>query len=139
MKLDHICFAVSDIKDAMQYWHSVFGYRQMTKIVINSQQKVKVVFLCNDDSLPIKLIEPLDNRSALYNFAKRGGGFHHLCFQCRDINNRIGDLTQLGMKVLVPPQPGEAFSTSNIAFLLARFGLKIELIDNEEKADVLEH
>ena len=36
----------------------------------------------------------------------------------------------------VPPQPGEAFNNHDIAFLLARYGLNIELIDTEEKAGI---
>jgi len=63
MVIDHICFAVKNIEEGVSYWDEVFGYRQMTNIVINSLQKVKVVFLEKQGSLLIKLIEPLeDNR-----------------------------------------------------------------------------
>ena len=41
------------------------------------------------------------------------------------------------MITLVQPQPGEAFNNHNIAFLLARYGLNIELIDTDEKAGLL--
>jgi methylmalonyl-CoA/ethylmalonyl-CoA epimerase len=47
------------------------------------------------------------------------------------------DLNKEGLLTLVPPQPGEAFNNKNIAFLLARYGLNIELIDTDEKAGML--
>jgi methylmalonyl-CoA/ethylmalonyl-CoA epimerase len=137
MNIDHICFAVKNLQDGIAYWESVFGYRQMTKIVENSLQKVKVVFLRKDDSITIKLIEPVEGNLSMLNFVNRGGGFHHVCFKCSDIDETITELNKKGLLTLVPPQPGEAFNNNNIAFLLARYGLNIELIDTDEKAGEL--
>jgi methylmalonyl-CoA/ethylmalonyl-CoA epimerase len=137
MKIDHICFAVKNIQEGIDYWERVFGYHQMTKIVENSLQKVKVSFLNKDDSILIKLIEPLESNQSLFNFVKRGGGFHHICFKCSDINTKIDELNKKGLITLVTPQPGEAFNNHDIAFLLARYGLNIELIDTDEKAEML--
>jgi len=137
MKIDHICFAVKNLEEAIEYWERVFGYRQMTQIVVNSLQKVKVTFIQRDDSVLIKLIEPLESNQSLVNFVSRGGGFHHLCFKCDDLEKQITELTGKGLLTLVSPQPGEAFKSNNIAFLLARYGLNIELIDTDEKAGIL--
>jgi methylmalonyl-CoA/ethylmalonyl-CoA epimerase len=137
MKIDHICFAVKNLQDGIAYWERVFGYKQMTEMVENTLQKVKVVFLKKDESLLIKLIEPVEGNQSLLNFVNRGGGFHHLCFKCSDIDEKIVDLNNQGLLTLVPPQPGEAFNNNKIAFLLARYGLNIELIDTDEKAGIL--
>jgi methylmalonyl-CoA/ethylmalonyl-CoA epimerase len=137
MIIDHICFAVKNINDGIAYWERVFGYKQMTEVVENSLQKVKVVFLRKDDSLTIKLIEPLESNQSLVNMVNRGGGFHHICFKCSNINEKIVELKKEGLLSLVPPQPGEAFNNHNIAFLFARYGLNIELIDTDEKAGML--
>lgn len=137
MKIDHICFAVKNLDDGIAYWVKVFGYKQMTEIVENSLQKVKVVFLHKDDSITIKLIEPVESNQSLLNFVNRGGGFHHICFKCSDINLKMDELKKDGLLTLVPPQPGEAFNNHNIAFLLAKYGLNIELIDTDEKAGLL--
>jgi methylmalonyl-CoA/ethylmalonyl-CoA epimerase len=137
MTIDHICFAVKNIQDGIAYWERVFDYKQMTKVVENSIQQVKVAFLCKDDSLTIKLIEPLESNRSLINLVNRGGGFHHVCFKCSDMNVKINELKKEGLLTLVPPQPGEAFNNHNIAFLLARYGLNIELIDTDEKAGML--
>ena len=134
MVIDHICVAVKDLAEGISYWERAFGYQQMTEVVENSLQKVRVVFLNKKDSLMIKLIEPVPGNQSLLNFVNRGGGFHHICFRCEDIVHTIGELNEKGLLTLVPPQPGEAFNNHDIAFLLAKYGLNIELIDTQEKA-----
>lgn len=134
MKLDHICFAVKNIEDGISYWERVFGYRQMTDVVINTLQKVKVVFLSKEESLLIKLIEPLLDNQSLINFVNRGGGFHHICFRVDEMADTLKELNGKGLLTLVPPQPGEAFNNNDIAFLLAKYGINVEIIDTDEKA-----
>lgn len=134
MKLDHICFAVKNIEEGISYWERVFGYRQMTDVVINTLQKVKVVFLSKDESLLIKLIEPLLDNQSLINFVNRGGGFHHICFRVDEMADTLKELNGKGLLTLVPPQPGEAFNNNDIAFLLAKYGINVEIIDTDEKA-----
>lgn len=134
MKLDHICFAVKNIEEGISYWESVFGYRQMTDTVINTLQKVKVVFLSKEESLLIKLIEPLLDNQSLINFVNRGGGFHHICFKVDEMADTLKELNGKGLLTLVPPQPGEAFNNNDIAFLLAKYGINVEIIDTDEKA-----
>ncbi len=134
MIIDHICFAVKDLVAAIEQWTKAFEYVQMTEVVINSRQQVKVVFLSKTESVIIKLIEPLEENESLTNFVKRGGGFHHLCFKCQDMDQQIGELNEKGLITLVAPQPGEAFENENIAFMLTRFGINVELIDTDKKA-----
>ena len=89
MKIDHICFAVKNLHEGIAYWERVFGYKQMTEIVANSLQKVYVAFLNKDESIIIKLIEPHESNQSLLNFVNRGGGFHHICFKCHDIDEKL--------------------------------------------------
>lgn len=109
----------------------------MTRIIENSRQLVKVTFLSKENSISVKLIEPLENNTSLQNFVNKGGGFHHICFKCVNIEEKMDELAGKGLLTLVPPQPGEAFNDHNIAFLLSRSGLNIELIDTDEKAGML--
>ena len=134
MKVDHICFAIKNIEEGISYWESVFGYRQMTDVVNNTLQKVKVVFLTKEESLLIKLIEPHSDNQSLTNFVERGGSFHHICFRVNDMAEKLKELNGKGLLTIVPPQPGEAFNNNNIAFLLARYGINVEIIDTDEKA-----
>lgn len=139
MVIDHICFAVKNLAEGIAYWQDVFGYEQMTQMVQNTIQKVYVIFLAKENSITVKLIEPLEENIALVNFVNRGGGFHHICFRCDDVGEKLLELSKKGLLTLVPPQPGEAFNNKNIAFLLAKYGINIELIDTNEKAGILDH
>ena len=134
MVIDHLGIVVTSIDEGIRHWEDVFGYRQMTDVVVNTRQKVKVVFLAKEQSITVKLIEPVDETSPAYRLAKRGGGLHHLCFKCEDIGRELDQLTQKGLRILSQPAPGEAFENENIAFIFAKQGLNIELIDTDKKA-----
>ncbi|MDY6824171.1 MAG: VOC family protein [Thermodesulfobacteriota bacterium] len=134
MVIDHIGIAVRSLENGIKRWHEIFGYQQMTEIVVNTRQKVKVVFLRKENSIMIKLVEPLDESSPIYRFAKKGGGLHHLCFKCDNLELQINVLKEKGLRVLTELQPGEAFENENIAFVFAKHGMNIELIDTDKKA-----
>lgn len=137
MVIDHICFAVKNIDESVFYWHDVFGYERMTETVINTIQMVKVTFLQKENSVTVKLIEPLPENKTLINFVNRNNGFHHVCFRCENINNSVAGFSKKGLRLLTPPEPGEAFNNNLIAFLFSQQGFNVELIDTEEKAGII--
>jgi len=134
MVIDHVGIVVRSIEKGIEHWGRTFGYRQMTDIVVNTRQAVRVVFLSKQDSLPVKLIEPMDENSPAFALARKGGGLHHLCFKTRDMAVEIERLRDLGLRVIAGPEPGEAFENEDIAFLFAKQGINIELIDTDKRA-----
>ena len=137
MIIDHIGIVVKSITEGIAHWESVFGYTQFTEVVVNTLQLVKVVFLQKENSLPIKLLEPLGQDSPIYRFSKKGGGLHHLCFKCDSLITELNSLQEKGLRILTPPQPGEAFENEDIAFIYAKQGLNIELIDTDKRAKII--
>jgi methylmalonyl-CoA/ethylmalonyl-CoA epimerase len=133
MILDHIGIVVPDLARGVERWERLFGYQPNSDVVCNTRQKVRVVFLAKPGSLAVKLIEPTAPESPAFPTASKGGGLHHLCFRCAALAAAIPRLQQLGARLLVPPQPGEAFNNHQIAFLLAGNNLNFELIDTHEK------
>jgi methylmalonyl-CoA/ethylmalonyl-CoA epimerase len=134
MILDHVGIAVRSLEQSIMHWATVFGYEQATEIVVNTRQKVRVVFLARSGSLQVKLIEPTDPTSPIHAFAQRGGGLHHLCFRCESLDAEVARLAALGLRVISAPQPGEAFENEMIAFVYAGEGLNLELIETERRA-----
>lgn len=134
MVIDHIGIAVRSLDVAVHYWEDVFGYHQATELVTNSRQKVDVIFMEKDHSLPVKLISPSCDDSPLCRFLARGEGLHHLCFRCGDLASTLTELSAKGLRTTVPPEPGEAFDDEPIAFLFARMGLNVEIIDTMKRA-----
>lgn len=133
MIIDHIGIAVPSLDLALENWEKLFGYRKHSDVVQNSRQKVRVVFLSKPGSLTIKLIEPSATDSPIAQAARKGGGLHHLCFRCSSLDANLPQLLEHGARLIVPPEPGEAFNNHRIAFMLAGNNLNIELIDTDEK------
>lgn len=137
MVVDHLGIVVRSLEEGIEHWERMFGYQRSSTIVTNTRQKVKVVFLSKADSITIKLIEPSEPDSPISAFARKGGGLHHLCFRCDDLKSGVPALQEQGARLIVPPQPGEAFKNNDIAFLLAG-NLNVELIDTLEKEGAFE-
>jgi methylmalonyl-CoA/ethylmalonyl-CoA epimerase len=133
MIIDHIGIVVPSLQVGIKQWEDMFGYRKNSAIVTNKKQKVRVVFLAKKDSLLVKLVEPSEADSPVSLLAKRGGGLHHICFRCDDLRVQIPILKDKGARLLVRPEPGEAFNNREIAFLFADNNLNIEVIDTTEK------
>jgi len=132
MVIDHIGIVVRSLEEGIRQWEELFGYKKCSSVVKNTRQKVNVVFLSKPESVTVKLIEAYDPSSHVALFAKRGGGLHHLCFRCSDVKVEIHLLKEKGARLLVPPEPGEAFKNHDIAFFLAG-NINLELIDTTEK------
>lgn len=137
MIIDHIGVVVKSINEGLRHWEKVFGYKQFTQEIVNTRQRVKVIFLYKEKSLLVKLVEPLSIDSPIYRFARKGGGLHHLCFKCDNLKEELNRMQALGLRIIAPPQPGEAFDNEDIAFVFAKQGLNIELIDTEKKSAIL--
>lgn len=133
MLIDHIGIVTPSLDDGIRQWQTLFGYHIASGIIENTRQKVRVVFLAKKGSTLIKLVEPSASDSPVSAFARRGGGLHHLCFRCDDMDLQVPLLQANGAKFLVPPEPGEAFNGEDIAFFLTRNNLSVELIDTTGK------
>ena len=134
MNIDHIGIVVRDITKGIEHWKTVFKYTQMTDVVTNTRQKVKVAFMHKPGSLTVKLISPVDETSPIFAYARKGGGLHHLCFKCDNLDSQLKELSGHGLRIITKPEPGEAFENENIAFLMTNQGLNIELISTDKRA-----
>jgi len=133
MQIDHIAVAVRSIDAAAERLSALLGYVRKTTKVTNTRQKVNVVFLSKEASLDIKLIEPSDAESPLWDFVRKGGGLHHLCVRVPDVATACADLAGKGARVIAQPAPGEAFDDHLIAFLYLGLGLNVEVIDTDDR------
>lgn len=133
MIIDHIGVVVRSLDQGIALWEKTFGYTKMTQPVVNTRQRVRVVFLHKEGSLPVKLVEALDPGSPVSAFAARGGGFHHVCFRADDMEKALRQMERDGGRIVVPPEPGEAFENEPIAFVYMH-GLPTEIIATDKKA-----
>jgi len=136
MVIDHLGIVVRSLEEGIRQWEQFFGYEKSSEIVVNTRQEVRVVFLSKPSSITVKLVEPAGPSSPMSPCARKGGGLHHICFRCDNLKSQVRLLTGKGARLLVPPEPGEAFNNKDIAFLLTG-NLNVELIDTDEKAGIL--
>ena len=134
MVIDHVGIVVRSLDLAIKSWVKTFGYSQMTQPVVNTRQKVRVVFLDKEGSTLVKLIEPVDSTSPVSALSARGGGLHHICFKTDNMEETMTRLEAEGARVIVPPEPGEAFENNPIAFVYVN-GLPVEIISTDKKAE----
>jgi methylmalonyl-CoA/ethylmalonyl-CoA epimerase len=137
MTVDHVAIAVRNLEQAAERICRLFGYSVATTPVTNTRQDVKVLFLRKSDSLDLKLIEPASEASPLWDFVRKGGGLHHICFKVPDVTAACTDLAARGARVIAAPQPGEAFDDGLIAFVFAGLGLNVEVIDTDRRRGLL--
>ena len=138
MHLDHIAVAVRSVEAAADRLTSLLGYERKTALVSNTRQQVNVLFLKKEGSLDIKLIEPGGDNSPLWDFVRKGGGLHHLCFRAPDVTAACATLAERGARVITAPAPGEAFDDHLIAFCYLGLGLNVEVIDTAARRARLE-
>jgi methylmalonyl-CoA/ethylmalonyl-CoA epimerase len=115
MKLHHVGIVVPKIQDSVGELTKYLKFETISLPTLIGSQKVNVCFLKTGQSY-IELIEPASDNSPVSNFLSKGGGFHHLCFEVKDIHKQVTDLEKKGARVVVKPVTG--FENRLIAFVL---------------------
>ncbi|TLX67271.1 MAG: VOC family protein [Thaumarchaeota archaeon] len=132
MKLHHIGIVVPRIKDSIGDLANYIKFETIGIPMPVGSQKVNICFLKVGEPF-LELIEPVEKDSPVYDFAKNGGGIHHICFEVNDIHAQLDDMEKKGATVLVKPVIG--FDNRLIAFVdlnmkNTRCGL-IELLESK--------
>jgi methylmalonyl-CoA/ethylmalonyl-CoA epimerase len=76
MKIHHIGYVVKDIKK----YKKNLVIDNILKEVYDDTQNAKLV-LIKSENIFIELIEPQNQNAFTYNFLKKSGGYHHLCYE----------------------------------------------------------
>ena len=115
LKLHHIGLVVQNINVSLGEIANFLSFESISLPTIIGSQKVNICFL-KTNNVYIELIEPTEENSPITNFAKEGGGFHHLCFEVDNIQQEIKKMVKNGAHLIVPPVKG--FEDRLIAFLM---------------------
>ena len=115
LKLHHIGLVVQNINESLGEIANFLSFESISLPTIIGSQKVNICFL-KTNNVYIELIEPTEENSPITNFAKEGGGFHHLCFEVDDIQQEIDKMVKNGAHLVVAPVKG--FEDRLLAFLM---------------------
>jgi methylmalonyl-CoA/ethylmalonyl-CoA epimerase len=127
--INHIGIAVRSIDAQREFYESTLGavFEGFEEV---ASQRVRVGFFRIGDVL-LELLEPSDPASTIAAFLdKRGEGLHHVAYTVEDIEARIAELKQSGLRMIDnAPRPGAHHM--RIAFVHPKntFGILTELCE----------
>ena len=98
-----------------------------TKSVIDPIQKVKVAFVSLQGTT-IELLEPLNEKSPIYNNLKNNNKLCHICFEVSNIENAIKNGEKAGFHIIQKPVPAIALGNRKVCFLFHRDYHVVELL-----------
>jgi methylmalonyl-CoA epimerase len=127
-KVHHVALIVSSIEDSLGLWRDALGLDVETVMDIESDH-VRIAFLGVGES-KVELVEPTDDTTGVARFlANKGEGFHHVCFEVRDLAESLTRLASDGIELIdAAPRRG---AEGPVAFLHPRscHGVLVELIE----------
>ena len=100
MKLHHIGIVVESIQKSLGELTKYLDFESTTMPSLVGSQKVNICFL-KTNNVFLELIEPAEENSPISNFIKKGGGFHHLCFEVDDIHLELEKMKENGAHIIV--------------------------------------
>jgi methylmalonyl-CoA/ethylmalonyl-CoA epimerase len=131
--VNHIGIAVRSI-DAQRAFYEVTLGAEFEGTEDVPSQKVRVAFFRIGD-VRLELLEPTDPSSTIAAFLeKRGEGLHHVAFTVADIESRIAELKQSGLRMIDEvPRPGAHHMRIAFVHPKSTFGVLTELCEPSQQ------
>ncbi|KMY54698.1 MULTISPECIES: methylmalonyl-CoA epimerase [Bacillaceae] len=131
-RIDHIGIAVSSLEETLRFYTEQLGLALM-KIEEVASEQVKVAFI-DAGNVKFELLEPMSSESAIAKFIeKRGQGIHHVAFKVENIEQRIQEIKENGIRMINDiPKPGAG--GAEVAFMHPKsaHGVLFELCDKSK-------
>ncbi|OWZ83101.1 methylmalonyl-CoA epimerase [Natranaerobius trueperi] len=130
-KVDHIGIAVKDLEKALEFYENNLDINSVGTEEVE-EQKVKVAFLPIGDT-KIELLEGMTEDSPINKFIdKKGAGVQHIAFRVDDIEKRLQELKDQGIR-LIDETPRYGAGGARIAFVHPKStgGTLIELCERK--------
>ncbi len=130
-RLHHVGFVVRSIGEAAEEFSRSIGGAWDGRIILDPLQGVRVSFLNGpvpDDAL-VELVEPAAEGSPVEKFLRKGGGFHHLCYETHDLKKQLEYSRSVGSVIVRAPVPATAFGGRRIAWVYTKAKLLLEYLE----------
>lgn len=133
-KVDHIGIAVRSLENSLPYYTDILGLKLIHIEEVDSE-KVRVAFI-DSGNVKIELLQPIDETSTIHTFIeKRGEGIHHVAFGVKNIQERLDELKEKGIR-LIQETPKRGAGGAEVAFIHPKSsgGVLYELCDKSRGA-----
>ncbi|MDZ7739495.1 MAG: methylmalonyl-CoA epimerase [Bacteroidales bacterium] len=131
--IEHIGIAVKSLNEAIPFYEKVLGLKCYS-IEEVADQKVRTAFF-KIGQTKIELLESTDPEGPVGKFIeKRGEGIHHLAFAVKDLDEKLREAENKGIR-LIDSKPRKGAEGLDIAFLHPRstFGVLTELCEDKSE------
>ena len=114
-KVSHIGIAVNNLEESIKFYEKL-GL-ELEAIEVVESQKVRVAFLPVGKEVRIELLEATSEDSPIAKFIeKKGQGVHHIAFATDNLQDRLDELAEKGIR-LIDKEPRGGAHGADIAFL----------------------
>ncbi|NHJ40108.1 MAG: lactoylglutathione lyase [Asgard group archaeon] len=139
MKLDkihHVGIAVPSIEKAMKFHIEVLGMKQISEVVHDELQDVKVVLLSpneniNENSTLVELVESVGS-SSVNQILKQRNHLYHYCVEVESINETLEEARKNHCVIALKPTPAKLFNGRKIAFVWTPTQYLLEFLEKEQ-------
>jgi methylmalonyl-CoA/ethylmalonyl-CoA epimerase len=130
-RLHHVGYVVGSIDSSLPRFLESMEAVWDGRIFSDPSQKVKVAFISTGEGDPlIELVEPDAVDAPVQRFLReKGGGLHHVCYEVEDPGAELTAMRSRGGRVVMRPKPAVAFDGRQIAWVLTREDLLVELLE----------
>lgn len=126
-RVAHIGIAVSDLGQALEFYHDVLGLEPSAPETADGARIVSLSF----GDVEVEVMEPATPDSPVGKFlAKHGPGIHHVCYRVADLDAALARCRSAGYR-LVDETPRTGVHGRRIAFLHPKStaGILLELTE----------
>ena len=133
-KVDHIGIAVKSLENSLPYYTEILGLKLIHIEEVESE-KVRVAFI-DSGNVKLELLEPIEETSNIHKKKKKKGeGIHHVAFGVKNIQERLDELKEKGVR-LIQETPKIGAGGAEVAFIHPKSsgGVLYELCDKSRGA-----
>jgi len=119
--IHHVGIAVPSIEDALKFHVEALGMKQVTDIVYDESQKVKVVLLSPEETNHenysyVELVESVGS-SPVDQILKQRNRLYHYCIEVSNIEETLEKVRKEHAIIVLQPTPAKLFNGRRIAFI----------------------
>ena len=129
-RIDHVAICVADVDAARDAWNKAFGLEGTVREVVASQKTDAMLLPVGDGETALELIAPKGNEGLEKFLGKRGPGLHHVAIEVEGIEEALGFLQSLGVR-LIDETPRIGARGHKVAFVHPSVtgGVLVELVE----------
>jgi len=132
--LHHVGYVVESIQKAAATFAASLALDWDGRIIHDPLQQVCVSFFQpRSPGNPVfELVEPASQDSPVAGFLRRGGGYHHLCYEVDSLEEQLGIVRENGDLIARMPLPAVAFDGRRIAWVFTRNNMLLEYLERRK-------